>query len=63
MKIVVKKKMFDFGNYLPRPKYYDYSNKLVVRKMKNETAGVSIEKFAGLNPKMYSFLIDDSTEH
>ena len=55
--------MFDFGNYLPRPKYYDYSNKLVVRKMKNETAGVSIEKFAGLNPKMYSFLIDDSTEH
>ena len=27
--------------------------------MKDETAGVAIKKFAGLKPKMYSFLVDD----
>ena len=31
--------------------------------MKDETAGVSIEEFLGLKPKLYSFLVDDSSEH
>ena len=31
--------------------------------MKDETAGVGIKEFVGLNPKMYSFLLDDSSEH
>ena len=31
--------------------------------MKDETAGVAIEEFVGLKPKMYSFLVDDSSEH
>ena len=31
--------------------------------MKNETGGVAIEKFAGSNSKMYSLLVDDSSEH
>ena len=34
-------------------KYYDNSNKLVAGKMKEETAGVAIEEFFGLKPKIY----------
>ena len=34
------KEMFDFSNYSTKSKYYDNSNKLVVGKMKDETAGV-----------------------
>ena len=30
--------------------------------MKDETAGVAIEGYVGLEPKMYSFLVDDSSE-
>ena len=29
--------------------------------MKDETAGVAIEEFVGLKPKMYSFLINDKS--
>ena len=36
------KEMFDFSNYSPKSKYFDDSNKLVVGKMKVETAGVTI---------------------
>ena len=31
--------------------------------MKDETAGVAIEGYVGIKPKMYSFLVDDSSEH
>ena len=31
--------------------------------MKDETAGVAIKEFVGLKPKMYSFLVDDNSEH
>ena len=31
--------------------------------MKDETWGVAIEEFVGLKPKIYSFLVDDSSEH
>ena len=55
--------MFDFSNYSIKSKYYDDSNKLVVSKMKDETADVAIEEFFGLKPKMYSILVDDSNEH
>ena len=34
--------MFDFSNYSTKSKCYDNSNKLVVGKMKDETAGVTI---------------------
>ena len=37
-------------------KYYDNSNTLVIGKMKHETAGVVIEEFVTLKPKMYSYL-------
>ena len=39
------KEMFDFSNYLPKSKYYDDSNKLVVGKMKDERGGVAIKEF------------------
>ena len=55
--------MFDFGNYSPNSKFYDDSNKLVVVKMKDETAGATIKECFGLKPKMYSFLVDDNSEH
>ena len=31
--------------------------------MKAETAGVEIEEFIGLKPKMYSLLVNDNCEH
>ena len=55
--------MFDFSNYSTKSKYYDNSNKLVVGKMKDETAGVSIEELLKLKSKMYLYLVDDDSEH
>ena len=57
------KEMFDFSNYSAKSKYHDDSNKLVIGKMKDETAGFVIEEFAGLKPKMYSCLVDDNCKH
>ena len=55
--------MFDFSNYSANSKYYDNSKKLVIGKMKNKTAGVAIEEFVGLKSKMYSYLVNDNSEH
>ena len=57
------KKMFDFSNYSTKSKYYKDSNKLVIHEMKDETSGVGIEKFFGLKTTMYSFLVDDNSDH
>ena len=57
------KEMFDFSSYSTKSKYYDNSNELVFGRMKDETAGVAIEGFVGLKPKMYSHLVDDKSEH
>ena len=57
------KEMLDFSNYSIKSKYFDNSNKSVVCKLKDETAGVAIEKFVGLKPKMYSYLVDNNSEH
>ena len=57
------KEMFDFSSYSTKSKYKDDSNKLVVGKMKDETSGVGIEEFVGFKPKMYSFLVEDNSEH
>ena len=57
------KKMFDFSNYFTKSKYCDGLNKLVIRKMKDETCGDAIEEFVGLKPKMHSFFVDDNIEH
>ena len=47
------KETFGFGNYSTKSKYYKNLNKLVVGKMKDETAGIAIKEFVGLRPKMY----------
>ena len=44
------KEMFDISNYSIKSKYYDDLNKLVIGKMKDETAGVAIKEFVGLKP-------------
>ena len=62
VKILAAIKMLDFGNYSTKSKYYDNSNKLVIGKMKDETAGIAIKKLVGLKPKMYSFL-EDNGQH
>ena len=49
------KEMFDLSNYSTKAKYYDNSNKLMIGKMKDETAGVVIKEFVGLKSKMYSY--------
>ena len=55
--------MFYFSNYSPKSKYYDDSNRLVVVTMKDKTAGIAIEEFLGLKPKIYSLLIDYISEY
>ena len=57
------KEMFDFSSYSAKSKYYDNSKKLVFDRMKDERVGVAIEEFVGLRPKMYSYLVDDKSEH
>ena len=46
---------FNFSNYSTKSKYYDDSNKLVVRKMKDEASGAVIEELVGLKEKMYLY--------
>ena len=57
------KEMFDFNNYSTKSKYYDNSNKLVVGNIKDETAGAGIKEIVGLIQKIYSYLVDDNSEH
>ena len=57
------KKVFDFSNYSAKSKYYDNLIKLMIGKMKDETAGVAIEELVGLKPKIYQYLRDDNSEH
>ena len=57
------KEMYDFSNYSTKSKYYDNSNKLVVGKMKDETACVATEEFVGLKPKMSSYFVNDNRKH
>ena len=54
--------MFDLSNYSTKSTYHNDSNKLVIGKIKDETCSVAIREFAGLKPKMYSFLIEDNSE-
>ena len=52
-----------FSNYSTKSKYYDNSNKLAVRKKKDETISVAIEEFAGLKPKICSYLVNSNNKH
>ena len=57
------KEMFDFSNDSTKSKYYDNSSKLVIGKMKNETAVIAIKEFVPMKTKMCSFLVEDNSEH
>ena len=49
------KEMFDFNDYSIQSKYYDDSNKSVVGKMKDETAGFAIKEFVGITQRCIRF--------
>ena len=34
----------------------------MIGRIKDETAGVAIEEFVGLKPKMYPYMVDDNSE-
>ena len=53
--LIRRNKCFDFSDFLGKSKYYGDSNKLVVRKMRDETARVATEEVGGLKLKMYLF--------
>ena len=57
--VIKDKEMFDFSNFSAKSQYYDNLNALVVRKMKDETGGLTIIEFV-LKSKMYLFLVDDT---
>ena len=57
------KEMFGFGDYSAKSKYYDDSSKLVFGKMKDGTGDIVTEEFVRLKPKMYLFLVDNSSDH
>ena len=57
------KEIFDFSNYNVKSKYYGDSNKLAVGKIKDEIESAAIERFVRLNPKIYSFFVDDSSKY
>ena len=46
------KEIIDFCNYSTKSKYYD-SNKLVMGKMKDQTADIATKEFVRLKPKMH----------
>ena len=56
------KEMLDFSNYSTKSKYSHNSNKLMVGKIKDSTAGIAIEEFVELKLNMYSYLVDDNSE-
>ena len=41
----------------------DDSNKLVIGEINPEIGGVGITEFVGLKPNIYSFLVDNNSEH
>ena len=63
VKILVRITKFLILIIIQLNKKYDNSKNLVVDKMKDEMGDEANEGFVGLKPKMYSILIDDSSEH
>ena len=54
----IDKEIFGFSNYLTKSKHWNDSNKLVIGKMKDETADVVIKEFVELKPEMYSLMMN-----
>ena len=53
------KDKFDNSDYDQDSQYFDNSNKKVIGKFKDESAGVPITEFVGLRSKMYSYMKDN----
>ena len=54
--------MFDFNDYSLDSKFYDVENKKVFGKIKDELKGRGINKFIGLESKMYSLISVNNEE-
>ena len=50
---------FDNSDYAKDNKYFDASNKKVIGKFKDESAGIPVTEFTGLRSKMYSYVKDN----
>ena len=59
MKIYFKIK--NNSNYPKSSKFFFTENKMVIKKMKDEAAGMVIIEFIGLRSKMYSYEINNTT--
>ena len=59
MKIYLKIK--NNSNYPKSSKFFFTENKMVIKKMKDEAAGMVIIEFIGLRSKMYSYEINNTT--
>ncbi|XP_068691018.1 uncharacterized protein [Montipora foliosa] len=53
------KDKFDNSDYSQDSQYFDRTNKKVIGKFKDETAGMPITEFVGLRSKMYSYIKDN----
>ena len=54
------KDRFDNSDYPENSSYFDKTNKKVIGKFKDESAGVAICEFVGLRSKMYSYIKDNN---
>ena len=59
-KIHSDKDLFDFSDYPKNSKFYYFTNKKVIGKMKDELSGKVISEFIGLKLKMYSLISVDN---
>ena len=57
------KELFDFSNFCACSKFHDDLNNLAVGKVKEKIGAVAIKEFFELKPKIYSFLVDGSSEY
>ena len=54
--------MFNFSNYSKDLKFFDETNRKVIRKVKDEFGGIVVNEFVGLKSKMYSMKKFDGKE-
>ena len=54
------KEKFDNSDYPQDSLYFDKTNKKVIGKFKDETAGIPISEFVGLQSKMYSYIKENN---
>ena len=57
------KNLFDNSDYPKESKFFDTSNKKVIGKFKDESAGILITEFVGLRSKMYSYIKENQKEN